>query len=86
MAVASATVGAIGQAVPKEAKRPQMAMSTNVTDCKTKRLAATADQAAARDVVHRRHLEHTFFSDRFSAILHLNFAKFQQNFSDFSEI
>merc|ERR1719352_2025086 len=28
-----------------------MAMSTNVTDCKTKRLAATADQAAARDVV-----------------------------------
>ena len=25
------------------------------------------------------------FSDRFSAILRLNFAKFQQNFSDFSE-
>ena len=35
---------------------------------------------------HRRHLKHTFFSDRFSAILRLNFAKFQQNFSDFSEI
>jgi hypothetical protein len=29
----------------------QMAMNTNVTDCKTARLAATADQAAARDVV-----------------------------------
>jgi hypothetical protein len=29
----------------------EMATSTNVTDCKTARLAATADQAAARDVV-----------------------------------
>ena len=34
---------------------------------------------------HRRHLEHTFFSNRFSyfsAILPQNFAKFQQNLSD----
>ena len=34
----------------------------------------------------RGDLEDPFFSDRFPAILHQNFAKFQQNFSDFSEI
>ena len=34
----------------------------------------------------RRDLEDPFFSDRFPAISHQNFAKFQQNFSDFSEI
>ena len=39
-----------------------------------------------RRYYRRGDLEDPFFSDRFPAILHQNFAKFRQNFSDFSEI